>query len=237
MNYPKILFIIPTTNIVVERAIEEFNFKHKSFDSYVFKIKVDFINYSKGSQGQFNINSFISIVNSAKLLELDMIVWAGTSGSWLGLDYELKLIDSIRNINNCEVVGCYSEIINLLIKHKISNINLLTPYEANTHNKIIENFQKNKIMVDVNEHYNYINNYLFSTISEEIIYADLEKISISNNDIIIPMCTNIWSYKIIDFFERNHENFILDPIYAIFNKIVDCFDVKNKNNLGNFFAN
>ncbi|MBU2761541.1 hypothetical protein HF673_19710 [Acidithiobacillus thiooxidans] len=233
--YPRILFIIPTTNIVVERAIEDFNHKFKMFDSYVFKIPVKTISALNQSDNQFDSFNFVKIISESSELNFNMIVWAGTSGSWLGLDHELQLMDEIKKHAKCPFVSCYAEIINQLEYKDVSEINLLTPYSEIIHNKIIQNFINLGIKVLNNKYYDYTNNFSFSNISTRSIYSECALLSMNNEKICIPMCTNIWSYKIIDSFEEEYGIQIVDPINILFNKIIKFFNLNVTNNLGMFF--
>ena len=138
--------------------------------------------------------------------------WNGTSASWLGLERDRALIDVIKKRTGCRVVTSTLSIIQALKELNISRIGLVTPYVTSIQNKIINNFELEKLECVSERHFNMTDNFSFGEVSESKIANAAEDVISEGAEAVIILCTNLAGAGIVSTLEKRTGVPILDSI-------------------------
>lgn len=225
MTYPRVSFIVPSTNIAVETVLEIIQSKNKFMDVNITRVEVTEISHSQANVRQFSTQSFTNPAKFAAAVKPDLIVWAGTSGSWLGYDYEELLLNHIENTTGIKAIGCYTEICKACEENSIRNIGLLTPYDIDIHSRIKDNLKKMGISSGSEKWYGITDNYSFAKIPIDKIVSDMVNLKSATSTALIPMCTNMLTALVSDEIENYTDLTVIDPNIVIIRRIKNIFNI------------
>lgn len=214
---PRYIVIIPTTNIWVERYIQTSGISTR-IDVHIFRLPVLSISDEGSGSDTFSLINFENILDHASLIKPDVVIWAGTSGSWLGSDFEEELLKKISVRAGAPAIGCFTSLIAELKEKELDNIGLFTPYITPIHNRIIKNISAHGFEVTDLGHLAIEDNYSFSNVTcERILSAAKSKLSTSLR-LIIPMCTNMVSCVMDEYLASHLACHVLDPTVCVFER-------------------
>lgn len=223
----RISFIVPSTNTVVEEYLSMISLG-KKININISRLQVEEIAFNKDTENQFSFDSFMKSSKLASATKPELIVWAGTSGSWLGNEYELRLLSYIKEKTGIAAIGCYSILREYCIANSIYEVNLLTPYISEIQKLITNNLMRDNIKVINEKIYSITDNYAFSQIKKYELIKDIVEISGENRFPVIPMCTNLKTCFIAPEIKSKYAIQLIDPNVITINKIKHIFNINNR---------
>lgn len=121
--------ITPSSNSVLEPAISRMAERSvPSVALHFTRIRVTAIDLGPEQLRQFDA---AAMVESARLLgdlEPNVIIWAGTSGGWLGVEHDRRIADAIESGTKVRATTTTLANVDLLRQHGIKRVGFATPY-------------------------------------------------------------------------------------------------------------
>ncbi len=208
----RIGMLTPSSNSIVEPWCYKIIGPIKNISVHFGRVEVLWIDDDAASLSQFYDENMIKGFDLLSHVKPTVLGWNGTSASWLGLERDRALIDVIKKRTGCRVVTSTLSIIQALKELNISRIGLVTPYVTSIQNKIINNFELEKLECVSERHFNMIDNFSFGEVSESKIANAAEDVISEGAEAVIILCTNLAGAGIVSTLEKRTGVPILDSI-------------------------
>lgn len=193
MNVKRIGMIVPSSNTWVEPVSYEILEGRTDVTIHFARIPVTKISTEGSSNDQF---STVSMVSAAKLLadaDVDVIVWNGTAGSWLGAAHDQAIVDAIFAETGVKASTTYLAYLDVFTELNVKSISLYTPYIDKINAHIEGNLRRESVEVANMLGLGLVVNKEFANVAPETIREGsrglLEESKAS--DAVVYMCTNL----------------------------------------------
>jgi maleate isomerase len=193
--------LTPSSNTALEPLTSAMLSQLPSVSAHFSRFRVTEISLAEQSQSQFQ---FEAILQAAKLLAdawVDVIVWSGTSASWLGFDRDEALCAAITNetgIPACTSVLALNEIMEITQRKRFG---LVTPYLADVQQKIVDNYSKQGFSCAAERHSGLSVNYSFSEVEESTLFDMATEVALAKPQCITTLCTNLRAAHCVEKWE------------------------------------
>jgi len=154
------------------------------------RFRVVEISMSDASQTQFQQAPILEAAERLAEALPRLIVWNGTSASWLGLDRDRALcaaIEAATGIPASSTVLAYDRILRAMGARRIG---LVTPYIDDIQGRIIANYAAQGIEVVADERLQDKGNHSFAAYPPDQVGAMTRRVAGARPDAIVIMCTN-----------------------------------------------
>lgn len=206
--------IVPSSNTVFEPEAARLVSGLGGISLHVSRARVMSISLAEWSVAQFDPRP---MANAASLLAdagVDLVVWAGTSGTWLGLDHDQRVVDAILESTGIAATTSTAALLEACRKAPASRISLVTPYEPAIVERIVATFASQGIEVVSERHLGIRDNYLFGTVSPETVQEMVVASAADEVDAVVVSCTNLRGASNAPGLERSGRVPVIDSIAA-----------------------
>ncbi len=190
--------IVPSSNTSFEPEIARLGLSPDEVSIHVSRVKVVSISLQHNALSQFDIEPMCRAGILLSDAEIDALIWAGTAGSWLGVDYDKALVDALTQ--DCDVVATTSTlaIVESCRFMGVSKIALVTPYLDEIVSKIIDTYATQGIEVVSERHLGLERNRDFGLVTPEEIKNLAFDCKTSHAEALVIACTNLRATGLID---------------------------------------
>ena len=206
--------LIPSSNTVLEPEAARLLPPDGSVTSHVSRLRVVTISAEEASLGQFEAGE---VVRAAALLadaDVDLILWNGTSASWLGFDWDRRIVEAIERSTGIAATTAVMAINHELEAIGARRIGLVTPYVADLESRIIANYASIGIEVVSAARLDLTLNTDFAAVSPERIGAMARAVAAARPDAIVIMCTNLAGASVAESLSRDLAVPVIDSVRA-----------------------
>lgn len=181
-------FICPSSNTAFEPAAWALLAGRASM--HVTRVAVTHIALGSDSDDQFDVAGMEAAARLLAEARVDAVAWAGTSGSWLGVDRERALCDALSAAAGVPATTSTLAVLEACRAYGVDRLGLVSPYTADVSARIADELGRNGIQV-VNERYRGLTtNFDFATVEEADI-ASMTVAAAHGADAVTVMCTNM----------------------------------------------
>lgn len=187
----RIGMIVPSSNTSFEPEIARLGLSPDEVSIHMSRVRVVSISLKHQALSQFNIEPMCGAGMLLSDARLDAVVWAGTSGSWLGVEYDKALVGALTKA--CGIVATTSTlaIIESCRFMGISKIALVTPYVDEVVDKIIDTYATQGIEVISERHLGLERNRDFGLVTPDEIKKLALDCQHSQAEGLVIACTNL----------------------------------------------
>jgi maleate isomerase len=183
--------LTPSSNTTLEPLCSRMLAGLPDVSAHFGRFRVTEISLSDQALGQFDISAQLAAADLLADAKCSTICWNGTSASWLGLDQDRRLCDSIRErtgIPACSSVLALDEVFRLT---GVKRFGLVSPYIDEIQSRIIKNFAGHGYACAAERHTGMKVNFDFATITEAEIETMVSEVAAAQPDAITILCTNM----------------------------------------------
>lgn len=181
-------FICPSSNTAFEPAAWALLADRASM--HVTRVGVTRIALGSDSDDQFDVAGMEAAARLLAEARVDVVAWAGTSGSWLGVDRERALCDALSAAAGVPATTSTLAVLEACRAYGVDRLGLVSPYTADVSARIAEELGRNGIEV-VNEQYRGLTtNYDFASVGPADV-ASMIAAAAKGADAVTVMCTNV----------------------------------------------
>ena len=101
----RIGFIVPSSNTVFEPELARLVSPLGRVTTHVSRVHVTAVAVDEGLSAQFGAGPMVEAGYLLADARADVIVWAGTSGMWLGIDQERRMLESVSSATGAPAAG------------------------------------------------------------------------------------------------------------------------------------
>ena len=186
----RIGILLPSSNSVLE-PLAAHSFTESNISYHFSRLGVIEVTLASNSRDQFALDAqFIA----GKLLvdvNVDCLVWGGTSASWLGIQHDRDFCEFFMEETGIPTSSCVLEINRLMFSKNVKTYGLITPYKLDVQQKIIENYEALGFSCVGEQHYGGVLSNDYAAIPPEQTENMIRSVAKATPDIILIMCTNM----------------------------------------------
>jgi maleate isomerase len=142
----------------------------------------------------------------------DVIIWSGTSAGWLGFDADARLVRAISAATSIPATTSVLGLNDALAAMGARTMGLLTPYTADVHARIVENYTMLGLGVVDGRNLGISENFQFANITPETVTSALHEVSASRPDVLVTFCTNMAVARLVPEVEAATGIPVLDTV-------------------------
>jgi len=176
------------------------------------RFRVVEISLSDDSQNQFRMAPILEAAERLAEARPRLIVWNGTSASWLGLDTDRVLCAEIEARTGIPATSTMLGFDRILRAMKVRRLGLVTPYIGDIQSQIRSNFARQGIEVVAEARLDDKGNYSFATYPSEQVGAMIGGLTGERPDAIAVVCTNFRGAPVAERIEASTGVTVLDSV-------------------------
>jgi maleate isomerase len=182
--------ITPSSNTVLEPLTAEMA-AEAGATAHFARFPVTEIALDPDALRQFHHGPMLAAAGMLADARMDVILWSGTSAGWLGFEADARLVEAIRAATSIPATTSVLGLNDALAAIRARTIGLLTPYTADVHARIVENYAALGLEVVGGRNFGTSDNFGFARIPPETIDSALRDLSASRPDALVTFCTNM----------------------------------------------
>lgn len=182
--------IVPSSNTVVEPLAAE-ALAGADVTAHVARIRVHDVALDATSRAQFDLERYADAVDQLADADVDAIVWAGTSASWLGADHDRALCEAAVERTGIPATTCVLAMHDRMRSFGTCRFGLVTPYTADVHGRIVANEEASGHICVGSANLGGSSSVDFADVAAGEIEAMVREAAASGPDIVLIMCTNL----------------------------------------------
>jgi maleate isomerase len=148
--------LTPSSNTIVEPTVCAMLADLPDVSAHFSRFKVMQVSLDDTALNRSMID-FDPILEAAQLLadaQMDVIVWNGTSGGWMGLDVDHRLCSSITAKTGIPTTTSVLALKEIFLKTGVKKFGLVSPYLHEVQTKIVDNFSLEGFTCVAEQHLN-----------------------------------------------------------------------------------
>jgi maleate isomerase len=205
--------LVPSSNTVLEPYTSAmFHGFGDAASVHYARFRVVEISLSPASRGQFDLAPILEAAERLAETEPDVIVWNGTSASWLGLETDHSLCAAITDRTGIPATSTSLAFDALFRGMGLQRIAVVTPYLPEIQTRIIENFAARSIAVVAEAHLSDKGNHSFASYSPDVVDGLVRKVAQAGPEAIAIICTNFRGAGVADALEAELSMPVFDSV-------------------------
>lgn len=176
------------------------------------RFRVTEINDSDASDEQF---ALAPMLDAARLLgdaHVDAVLWAGTSGAWMGLDVDERLVTAIQETTGVPATTASLALVEALRALRIRRYALIVPYVQPIVSAIEQTLAHAGFACVGSEHDGLTVNTDFASVPVEVIAARARRLARARPDALVIHSTNLRGGEVADRLESELTMPVLDSV-------------------------
>lgn len=211
----KIGMLTPSSNTILEPVTYQILADIPEISAHFSRFIVREISLSDRANEQFRDEPMLEAAFLLADADVDLIVWNGTSASWLGLEKDRQLCQSIQAKTGIPATTSSLAIIEAMNALQVNRVGLVTPYTSDVSQRIKERYRDLGYECLVERMSGISVNKDFAYVPEVDIRMMLEEVASTENiEAIAVVCTNFRAAALVSEIERKHNVAIVDSVLA-----------------------
>ena len=195
------------------------------FSLHFSRFRVLEISTDEHAVQQFALEPMLQAAMMLADAEVDWIVYAATSGAWLGVDHDLALCAAVKERTGIPTTTTILDLIEVFDAFKIQDYGLVCGYT----NELVERIKRNFEMLGYRccawQNSGITTNKFLSQLSSEVIANMVREVSQKNPEMIVILGTNVWGAQLAAELELELQHRIIDSISASLWRILRHFEI------------
>lgn len=192
----RIGMLTPSSNIVLEPATAAMLAQVPGVSAHFSRFRVTAIDLGDAALGQFETAPILAAADLLADARVDAICWNGTSGSWLGLDRDQALCDTITARTGVPATTATLALRDALACLAATRIGLVTPYLGDVQSAIVARFASVGIDVVDERHLDDPGNFSFAEHASDTVARLVREAAGSRPQAIAIHCTNFRGWEV-----------------------------------------
>lgn len=209
-NQTRLGMLTPSSNTVLEPYVGAI--LHEllpEVTAHFQRFTVQSIGLDDTAMNQFADETIVAAAETLEHARMDVIAWAGTSGSWRGFDLDAALCAAITERTGVAATTSVQAINEILTRTEPKRVGLVTPYLGDVQAKIIANYADAGHTIHAERHLEDRGNFSFAEYSDDLVAGLINDVVAEGADTVVVLCTNFRGARCTPSLE--HETGV--PIY------------------------
>jgi maleate isomerase len=207
--------IVPSSNTVVEPELARLAGAVPDLELLATRVAVTHIDTNPASGRQFEPELMIDAARLLAHAGVDVLVWAGTSGCWLGLDHDRAIVSAIEDATGIPATSSTLALLDACHAFGASRLFLLTPYVPAVVEQITDTLAAEGLTVSGGRHLGICDNAAFGAVPMSTLQSIIGEVAGSDCHAVAVVCTNLRALPLLEAdVERSVGVPILDSVAA-----------------------
>lgn len=206
-------FIVPSSNVQVEPLACRLLSHLSGCTAHFARIPVETVEAEASSASQFALGRLLDAAKELLDARVDAVAWAGTSGSWLGMEHDHELAEHLATLGVRGTTATLS-VLDACEHLGVRRVGLITPYTSALVRAISTNLASWGFEVVDERHLDITDSYACSKVTATEIGRVIGDVSRSRLDGIVILCTNLIFDRRIASVERELGVPVIDSAVA-----------------------
>jgi maleate isomerase len=203
--------VVPSSNTVVESATPALLPADGSMAVHVARLRITRIADDDSSDAQFARERELDAFGALADARVDLLVWAGTAASWLGIQHDDSLVADAEALTGIRTTSSTLALLARLDDCRAARIGLVTPYTEGIERRLVATYATRGLEVARAARCDLIENTEFANVSEEHIAGMVRSVA-RDVDAVAIVCTNLFGAGIAPILERELGIPVLDSV-------------------------
>ena len=190
--------LVPSSNTVLAPEAAKLLPADGSVTTHVSRIRVVTISDEDDSFDQFEQAQFLAGAALLADAQVDLILWNGTAASWLGFDWDRRIVAAIERHTSIPTTTAVMAINRQLADLGARRIGLVTPYVAALEARIRANYAVAGLDVVAAERLDLTVNVDYAAVPPSRIAAMVRQVAAARPAAIVIMCTNLRGASVVE---------------------------------------
>jgi maleate isomerase len=187
----RIGMIVPSSNTAFEPTVADMHLPRSDVTVHVSRARVTSVSLRPESQRQFSSAPMCAAASLLADVRPDLLVWAGTSGLWLGLDHDRSLCEALTKATSVPATTTALAMFDACATLGVRRSALVTPYLDEVVDRIVATCAGAGVSIVAERHLGLSDNHAFGLVSEQEITALALACASSDLDGCLIACTNL----------------------------------------------
>ncbi|WP_207953061.1 maleate cis-trans isomerase family protein [Paenibacillus agricola] len=215
MKLKKLGMLTPSSNTVLEPITCSILRGVPGVAAHFSRFKVTEVSLTSSAASQFSIEPMLQAALLLADAQVDVIAYNGTSGGWLGFDYDRRLCEKITQETGIPATTSVLALNELFSVFQVKQFGLVSPSGQAIAERIIENYSQLGLQCVDYACSGISNNYACANVDEESIKGMVRSVALSGAKAITTFGTNLWSAQLAEELERELDILVLDTISVV----------------------
>lgn len=184
----RIGFICPSSNTALEPTASALVAGRGSV--HFTRVGVTRIGLDGASGDQFDPAAMEAAARLLADARVDAVAWAGTAGSWLGVERDLSLCDRLADVLGVPATTSTLAVLAACRAYGVSRLGLVSPYTADVSARIAEELGHHGLDVVKEQYCGLTTNFDFAALDESVLVPMITAAA-DEVDAVVVMCTNV----------------------------------------------
>lgn len=183
--------IVPSSNTVLEDELARLVPAGGPVAVHVTRVRVTAISLAADALAQFDSGPMTAAAQLLGDALVQSVAWAGTAGSWLGVDYDRALAGALARAAGAPATTSTLALLGACREAGIERVGLVTPYTPDVVARITETLRGAGLSVAAERHSGLTVNHSFAAVGP----GEIERMALEAADggaqAIVVLCTNM----------------------------------------------
>jgi maleate isomerase len=207
--------LTPSSNTILEPITSAIVAELPNVSAHFGRFRVTEISLQPKALAQFDPAPLLEAAQLLADAHVDVIAWNGTSAGWLGFETDVQLCQKITAVTGIPATTSVLAIAEILRRHRMTQIGLVTPYLTEVQEQIKANFADEGFLCIAEQHLNLSVNFAFSEATADQITALIHQVAHVRPQAIVTLCTNLRAAPLVSQLEQVLGIPIYDSISAV----------------------
>lgn len=203
--------IVPSSNTVAEAGTLA-ALRDRGIAVHFTRLRVVAIGEDRDSLAQFDEAHFAAATNLLADAGVDMILWSGTSASWLGWEADRRIVETVERQCHLPAMTATTAINSRLARMGAKRIGLVSPYVDGVERQIKKSYREIGMDVIAAERLDLTRNTDYAGVPPARIAAMAERVAEAAPDAILILCTNLAGAAVAEAVARSTGIPVLDSV-------------------------
>jgi maleate isomerase len=190
--------IVPSSNTVVEPELARVAGAVPDLELVATRVAVTHIDANSASRQQFEPEPMIAAARLLAHAGVDVLVWAGTSGCWLGLDHDRAVVSAIEDATGIAATSSSLALLDACRAFGASRLFLVTPYLPAVVDRITETLAAEGLTVSDGRHLGICENAAFGAVPRSTLQSMIDGAAGSDCHAVAVVCTNLRALPLLE---------------------------------------
>ncbi|MGP4015400.1 aspartate racemase/maleate isomerase family protein [Saccharopolyspora sp. 5N708] len=182
--------LTPSSNTVLEPVTYRLLSGTDEVTVHFSRLPVTAISLSQQANDQFALPRMSAAAELLRDAAVDVVVWNGVSGSWLGFDHERQVSEAISRACGVPATTSTLALRDAYDVFGVTRLGLVTPYTGEVTAKIAETYAAEGIEVVADQRLEITDNLAFGAVSEQRL-AEMIEAAAPDSHAVALVCTNL----------------------------------------------
>lgn len=208
----RIGILTPSSNTALEPAIARLLHDTPTVSAHFSRFRVTEIALSDESLSQFDDEPILAAATLLAQAKVDVIVWSGTSASWLGIERDRALCRRLTQTTGIPATTAILALQELMTRMAVRRLGLVTPYTDDVQRRIVATLGDLGVACASEQHLHIADNFAFAEVPQAAIAGMIRGTAQAAPDAIAVVCTNVDASRLGPEIEAETGIAVLDSI-------------------------